>query len=287
MGTADKWIQVRDDLGHDPEPERPWVAMKVTMGEASHVGHVRSLNEDSCLADGNIAVVADGMGGHACGDVASRLTIEALRPLARRPSLTAAEVEDAIVAANEAILAEVRANPASAGMGTTVTGLALIQHFGNPHWLAFNVGDSRVYRVDGSATTQITKDHSEVAELVEAGRITAAEALTHPLRHVVTRSLGTSPMPDIDMWIFPPHRGDEFVICSDGLTNEVADVEIREISTRSGSAAQAAQDLVAAALEHGARDNVTTVVVRVADQHVEDDALVNTTPRKSLLEGTS
>lgn len=258
--------------------------MRLTMGAATHVGRVRAVNEDNYLATGQVAAVADGMGGHACGDVASRITIETLLPAAEATIVRADDIQDAVAAANEAILAASALDTSKSGMGTTITGLALVEHFGNLHWLAFNVGDSRVYRVLPEGLEQITHDHSEVAELVDAGRITAEEAKTHPLRNVVTRSLGTNPMPEMDTWLFPPRTGDAFVVCSDGLTNEVEDDEIARIVRDAATPADAAAMLVGAALDSGARDNVTTVVVRIDDGTVEDDTLVSTMPRAIRLE---
>lgn len=259
--------------------------MHLTMGAASHVGKVRSVNEDSCLAMGSLAAVADGMGGHACGDVASRIAKDALAALSNRSQLGAEEIRAAILGANASIVEAGRADPAKAGMGTTVTGIALIEHFGNPHWMVFNVGDSRVYRITAAGCEQITRDHSEVAELVAAGRITKEEAATHPLRNVVTRSLGTDPAPDVDTWLFPPHIGDLFVICSDGLTNEVSETDIARIAVEAATPGDAAAHLVSAALDHGARDNVTTVVVRVdGAPDEENDTIVSTRPRKTLEE---
>jgi protein phosphatase len=257
------------------------------MGAASHVGAVRALNEDSCLAGTHLAVVADGMGGHARGDVASRLTIDAFRPLADRSDLTPDDVRRAVTAANAALLDDARVHPERDGMGTTVTGIALVDHFGSPHWLVFNVGDSRVYRLDDGFVRLLTHDHSEVQELVDAGRLTDAQARVHPLRNIVTRSLGTDPAPQVDVWLFPPNPGDSFLLCSDGLTNELDDDGILDLwrNRRSASAATAADSLVEAAVDAGGRDNVTVVVVRATGDATDDDAALATTgPRSRFFE---
>lgn len=250
------------------------------MGAASHVGNVRQVNEDSFLARDGFALVADGMGGHACGDRASALAIEEFAGLEHRP-LRAEWIRDAITAANEAIVAEAVAAPEKAGMGTTLTGVALVEHDGSPHWLVVNLGDSRVYRLTGSTATQLTVDHSEVAELVARGQITLEQAHRHPLRNIVTRSLGVDPMEPADMWLFPPSpEGDAFLACSDGLTNEIDDATIGSIVGVAATARDAAAALVAAAVEAGGRDNVTAVVVRsVAEVDDVDDLDVNTAPR--------
>lgn len=260
--------------------------MHFTLGSASHVGKVRTINEDSFLAASRVAAVADGMGGHACGDVASQVAKAALSSLSHQPTFSAADVRQAILDANSSILNAGRTDTAKAGMGTTITGIALVEHFGNPHYLVFNVGDSRVYRIAGDGSCeQLTQDHSEVAELVAAGRITAEQALTHPLRNVVTRSLGMDPPPRIDTWLSPPHAGDTFLVCSDGLTNEVSESEITQIVGAAETPQKAADDLVNAALKQGARDNVTIIVVRTnGDTTDVDDTLVDTRPRKSLKE---
>ncbi|HSX67375.1 PP2C family protein-serine/threonine phosphatase [Nocardioides sp.] len=256
------------------------------MGAASHVGAVRALNEDSCLAGTHLAIVADGMGGHARGDVASRLTIEAFQVLADRSDLTPADVRRALAAANTALLDDTREHPERDGMGTTLTGIALVDHFGSPHWLVFNVGDSRVYRLSDTGLQLLTHDHSEVQELVDAGRLTDAQARVHPLRNIVTRSLGSDPAPEPDVWIFPPNPGDTFLLCSDGLTNELDDAGILALwrDRTTASAESAAGRLVTAAVDAGGRDNVTVVVVRLAGEHTDDGALATTGPRSRFLE---
>jgi len=255
----------------------------IDVGATSHVGRVRAVNEDSYVATGQLQVVADGMGGHACGDVASSLAAESFRELAAQGDLTQESVKRAISQSNSTILAEGAAHPEKAGMGTTIAGLALISWGGSSHWMAFNVGDSRIYLVTGEGITRVSVDHSEVSELVAAGRITEQEARTHPLRNVVTRSLGTDPEPSVDAWLFPPESGERFVVCSDGLSNELLDVEIARI-TRDASSAQAAADaLVQAAVDAGGNDNVTAVVVVVGAGAGEDeDEETSTLPRGSL-----
>ena len=152
--------------------------MQIDMGAASHVGRVREVNEDSFLAQGTLAVIADGMGGHARGDVASGLTVREFTALLDHVDLGPLDIRAALEDANRAILEDAAADDAKRGMGTTVTGLALVDYNGFPHWLVFNVGDSRVYRLGGPKPEQLTVDHSEVAELLAAGRLTATEAPT-------------------------------------------------------------------------------------------------------------
>lgn len=239
---------------------------RIEAAAATHVGRVRAVNEDSFLTLPAVVVVADGMGGHACGDVASALAIGAFAELGDGP-LRPEDVVEAVARANRTILAEGEARPERDGMGTTVTGVALVDLDGVPHWLVFNVGDSRVYRVGDGEVSQVTVDHSEVARLVAAGRITPAQARVHPLRNVVTRSLGMEPTPVPDTWLAPVAEDDLFLVCSDGLTGELEDEEIgevvRSVRARDGDLAAMADALVAAAVEAGGRDNVTVVLARL------------------------
>lgn len=256
--------------------------MRIEMGAASHVGQVREVNEDAWLILTELAVVADGMGGHSCGDVASALAVDQFRSLAERTEVQAADIHHMMERANRAILDAAAQDPAKQGMGTTLTGIALVDYSGSAHWLVFNVGDSRVYRVIGDSCVQLTVDHSEVAELVAEGRITAAEARVHPHRNVITRSLGSDPPPAADVWIFPPDPDETFVLCSDGLSNELDGREIARVTTGARSPRDAAAQLVGAAVEAGGRDNVTAVVVQlVAGEDDVDDTEVSTAPRPS------
>lgn len=232
---------------------------------ATDVGRVRAVNEDSFAMLPSVAIVADGMGGHASGDVASGLTIETFESFFASGPIRATDVVDAVLEANAAIVAEAERHPEKAGMGTTLTGVALVEVDGTPMWLVVNVGDSRVYRLSPAGLRQVTKDHSEVAQLVSIGAITAEEARTHPLRNVITQSLGTSPPPRPDTKMLPVAPDDLFLICSDGLTGELTDDEILDIARRTlgsgGSLDNLARSLVDAAVNAGGRDNVTVVLV--------------------------
>lgn len=257
--------------------ELPGLILRV--GAATDTGRVRDHNEDSALAEGGIFVVADGMGGHAAGEVASGIVVETMRELVRRDDLTSDDVTRQLLLANQRILDAVASHPEQKGMGTTASGLALVTAGGADHWAVFNVGDSRVYRhIDGSLT-QVTVDHSEVQELVDAGVITSEEARVHPSRNVVTRSLGTDYAYHSDVWVLPPYAGERFVLCSDGLTNEISDELLFEILQHNPDPQAAAEELVRAAVEAGGRDNVTVVVVNL-DGDVGDDLSV-TSPRAS------
>jgi protein phosphatase len=226
-------------------------------------GGVRRTNEDAVLVSPPVFAVADGMGGHAAGEVASALALEPLAALARMPDPKPEMVLNAIEAANEAILARGDERPQQRGMGTTLTGLCLGAMGGTPHWYVFNVGDSRVYRFAGNRLSQVTVDHSEVAELVAAGRIDAEQARLYPRRNVLTRSLGSDPAPTADMWVLPADPDETFLLCSDGLTLEVDDAHIGDVLARNMSPADTADALVSMALAAGGRDNVSVVVVRL------------------------
>ena len=233
--------------------------IRFSHGVATSVGRVRRVNEDSYLAVPPIYAVADGMGGHGSGDVASRLAIEALaRCVELRPLFTEA-VLHALEEANQVIVS--RAEPPSR-MGTTVTGVAGLETTGGDHLMVFNVGDSRVYRLAADRIVQVTVDHSEVQELVLAGVLSREQARTHPRRNVVTRALGAAPSLQSDHWLLPAVGGDRFLICSDGLTGELPDEVILPLLTVGGPQ-QAAEALVAAANDAGGRDNITAMVVDI------------------------
>jgi PPM family protein phosphatase len=229
---------------------------------------VRAVNEDSFLISGPVFLVADGMGGHNAGDEAS----QAVRSVfgsgftATVPASTAA-VLDAIERSNIAVRA-IEAPPGKPiGIsGTTLAGLALVEaaDSGMLHWMAFNIGDSRIYSWDGRSLSQVSVDHSAVQELVDAGVITGDEADEHPDRNVITRALGASDVVDADVWLVPASGSQTFVMCSDGLTKEIGDEQIARIlaqHTASEGGASLAEELVEAALVAGGRDNVTVVVL--------------------------
>lgn len=262
------------------EAPRTSTGMVVRAGAATDVGRVRKVNEDSVLADRTIFVVADGMGGHAAGEVASKIAVDTLSSLASAPVRRREDVVHALDQANRRILESVARHPEQTGMGTTAAGLAVVNAGGSDHWAVFNVGDSRVYRYVDGRLRLVTVDHSEVRELIDAGVITESEAARHPLRNVVTRSLGSEPAPAPDVWVFPPHPGERFVICSDGLSGEVSLAEIEALVRDLDDPAECAEALVSAAVEAGGRDNVSVVVVALdaADEDGGDDD-VDTAPR--------
>ena len=236
----------------------------IVAGHRTDIGLVRLHNEDSALVGRRIWAVADGMGGHAAGDVASRLVIEGLRPLDAVAELRAADVVAALRETNERILAYGSTHPDALGLGSTVTGVALVGIGAVPHWAIFNVGDSRVYRVSGDVLTRATVDHTEAEQLVHEGVITPQQARSHRSRNILTRSLGQPGTLLVDLWVAPVTPGERFLVCSDGLTSELDDDAIRHIVVDTEDPNRAADALVEAALLGGGRDNVTAIVVDVA-----------------------
>jgi PPM family protein phosphatase len=259
--------------------------MTPAFGFASSVGRVRELNEDAVLAEPDIYAVADGMGGHAAGEVAAALALEALTPLAGRTGLRPDDVLAAIAAGNVSILAFTSQQAETVGMGTTISGICLGAVGGSPHWFIFNVGDSRVYRYANRELVQVTVDHSEVHELVASGRISSEDARTHPRRNVVTRSLGSDPAPSADMWVVPANAGDRYLICSDGLTSEVVETEIADVLGCDLEPQLAADTLVAMAEEAGGHDNISVIVVELPGAADETPVEVTTAPRGRLAQG--
>jgi protein phosphatase len=256
--------------------------LDVRWGAASDVGRVRRGQEDDLIATGNLFAVADGMGGHLAGEVASQLAVDALRAISDAATLTVEAVTDAITRASDSI--QVQANdPAGSrqGMGTTLVGLALVKDGSDDLWLIFNIGDSRLYRFADGELLQVTVDHSEIQELVESGTVSHDEARTHPQRNVITRALGSVPPPVADLWLIPPVFGERYVLCSDGLTGELRDEQIAEVLTATEDPQEAARLLTEGALEAGGRDNVSVIVVDVVAPSTvaEQSADETTVPR--------
>lgn len=222
------------------------------------IGKLRKQNEDAAWFDEARAVfaVADGMGGHLAGEVASRMAIEAVQRMAReneRPGIAA--LREAVACAHETILAHAQDHIECAGMGTTLSVLWLGENYA---YIA-HVGDSRIYRLREGSLTQITQDHSLVEELVRAGLITREQARTHPRRNIITRALGTHGENEPDMLVTDVQDGDVFLLCTDGLTGMVPDDEIERTLRDCGMEA-AADRLLALALDAGGRDNVTLIL---------------------------
>jgi protein phosphatase len=234
-----------------PASEPRWAADSV-------VGRVRESNEDSYCAKPGLFVLADGMGGHVAGEIASALAVAEFRRALSTEPATLESVSAAVGAAHNRILAEASAQPALTGMGTTLTALLAL---GDDQWTAVNIGDSRLYRFGDGRLEQLSVDHSGVQELVDAGQLTVEQARVHPLRHVVTRSLGSRERPRPDVRRLPRQPGQRFLLCSDGLTDELEDGDIAAVLRDASDPAAACTRLIAAAEAAGGRDNITVIVV--------------------------
>jgi protein phosphatase len=243
-------------------------------GAATDVGRVREVNEDSYLAAPPVFVVADGMGGHDGGDVASRIVVEEFARLAeegydpRRGSIAVAET---LVACHRRITEYAEEQSRHTGRdfqaGTTAVVALLVeddaQEGGAPKWLLANVGDSRIYRFVDGDLEQVSVDHSLVQELADEGTITREEMSSHPARHVVTRALGGPELEDADYFLLPLASAERLLLCSDGINEMIGDQEVAAILADATDPRDAADRLVAAAVAAGGRDNATAVVVDV------------------------
>src|SRR5690554_612191 len=242
----------------------PAGVLHITVAAASDLGMVRKVNEDSYLAEGELFLVADGMGGHSFGDRASQSVVATFAAaLADTSPLSPEQVVQTIHTSNQAVVAMTDDDDESVS-GTTLAGLALVKSARAHHWMAFNVGDSRVYSWDGRKLEQVTVDHSAVQELLDSGQITAIEASEHPHRNVVTRAIGVADIVDPDIWLLPVSGSQVFLVCSDGLTKELDDDQVASILAnrfQGKDGLSVAERLVDAALAAGGADNVTVVVV--------------------------
>jgi serine/threonine protein phosphatase PrpC len=237
-------------------------------GASSDVGLVRQVNEDSFLVAPPVFVVADGMGGHSGGDVASQLVVEEFQRLAEDydPARGAEQVADAFARAQARIVDYGNAHrELSPGWhaGTTAVVAVLVDDNGVTKWLLANLGDSRIYRITEGHLEQISVDHSVVQELIDSGEITAEQASVHPERHVITRALGSPEGIQPDFFLLPLGSVERLLLCSDGVTGMIGDDEIEEILEAVADPRDAADRLVQAAVAAGGRDNATAVVVDV------------------------
>lgn len=233
-------------------------AARAPFGSRTDVGCVREHNEDSLVVKPPLYVVADGMGGHEAGEVASEIAVQVIAD--KSPSTPDGQaLSAAVVAANREILDAARDGRGREGMGTTVTA-ALLE---GERLVIAQVGDSRAYLLHQGKLQQLTRDHSLVADMVEAGHLTAEEARIHPSRSVITRALGSVEGTQPDLYELNVETGDRLLLCSDGLTSMVRDPQIEEILRRVQDPQRCAAQLVNEAITAGGHDNVTVVVVDV------------------------
>ncbi|WP_417192986.1 PP2C family protein-serine/threonine phosphatase, partial [Bifidobacterium pullorum] len=250
----------------------------------SDVGTVRSNNQDSSFAGEHLVAICDGMGGHAGGDTASTIAIRSLAHIERDDTkldvhACATMMETSVLAAHDAIVGKAKRERKLAGMGTTVTAVALVEGY----WVLAHIGDSRAYLLRDGHLVRMTQDHSYVQHLINTGRITEAEARNHPQRNVVMRVLGDfdiDPRPDIA--IRKAHAADRWLLCSDGLSGVLEDSTIQEILSTVADQGECAQQLVAMALRAGSTDNVTAVI---ADATLALDADAFDLPHQTPLVG--
>ena len=235
---------------------------------ASHIGKIRASNQDSGSVGNHLFVVADGMGGHAGGDVASALAIRHLVQLDRPYSSVEEAREElyrGILDAGKELTRAVADHPELTGMGTTLSGMVRI----GEKVVVAHIGDSRIYLLRDGVLEQITADHTFVQRLVDSGRITPEEAAVHPRRSVLMRVLGDVDVdPEIDTHVLDTQPGDRWLLCSDGLSGYVAEREIAEILLTTHDPEEACDKLIQASLAEGAPDNVTAVIVHIADSDV-------------------
>lgn len=250
--------------------------LSLTWSFQSDRGNRRAVNEDSVVANPPLFAVADGMGGHSAGDIASAAVVTRLGDISGRAFLDADTIDQAL----ESALGDIdRVGDESAlGTGTTVTGVALTIVDDEAQWAVFNIGDSRVYFFADGELTQVTTDHSVVQEMVTAGLITREQADVHPDSNVITRAVGFHEKPVPDYSLVPVLPGQRILVCSDGLTKELTDRGIGHYLATAESAERAASELVAASLANGGRDNVTVLVL---DVDVAADEVETTRPSAS------
>lgn len=242
--------------------------LSVSWAASTDLGRHRAANEDSFVAAMPIFAVADGMGGHHAGDVASDAVVRALAALAGDARITRDALGLALATAVEnlrAVLPEEHH-----GAGTTVTGAAIVEEMGETRWAIFNIGDSRVYASVGDEFLQVTTDHSIVQQLVDSGQITKDEAEYHPHANVITRAVGLMDAPVPDYVLMPLVAGTRLLICSDGLTKELTDVGIQHFMENGGTPRHTVDELIRVALENSGRDNITAIVIDVESEDASE-----------------
>lgn len=235
--------------------------IRISWAAVTDVGRRRAANEDSFIAAPPVFAIADGMGGHLAGDLASAAVVTRLAEARTSDFIAPESIEPALERASADI--DVISDGSEIGVGTTVTGAVLTLVDGDPYFAIFNIGDSRVYRYERNELAQVTVDHSLVQQLVDSGVISQAQAHNHPDGNVITRAVGFQSQPTPDFWLLPLHAGLRLLVCSDGLTGEVEDERLRMHLAAGLSADETASALVDAALAEGGRDNITVLVVDV------------------------
>ena len=225
----------------------------------THVGLVRLLNEDTVFADTPPYGVADGMGGHNAGEVASRLAADRMMERLHGKEPSQELMKAALIDVNRAVFSEQVSHQEYSGMGTTLT----VLWEGETNVYLGHIGDSRAYLLRDGSLSQVTRDHSLVQEMVSQGLITREEALVHPYRNVITRAVGTDPYVESDCLTLEKSKGDIWLLCSDGLSNFVSD-EVIERTLKEQALDPAADTLLQTALQNGGRDNISLLIAEVS-----------------------
>lgn len=233
--------------------------ISVAVGAATDVGLRRRINEDSLLAKHPVFLVADGMGGHEAGEVASAAAVAAFSSLIGLSSVHAGDVVEALDDARGSV--DALATGTRGGAGTTLSGVLVSQQNGDGYWLVVNLGDSRTYRFADGTLEQISVDHSVVQELIDAGQMTIEDAASAADRNVITRALGAGSDADADFWMLPANVGDRILVCTDGLSGELDAEALRRVLAEEPDPQAAAARLVHEAILSGGRDNITAIVV--------------------------
>lgn len=256
-------------------------------GVRTDVGLKRKANEDSHLSGYPVFVVADGMGGHDAGDRASQAVVQQLSALVGRDGLQPEDLAAVLDRAQAAV--GLIADETERGAGSTLTGVIVTHQGGLPHWLVFNVGDSRVYRLRDGELVQLTVDHSVMQQLLDEGTLDPSEIDSYQGKNVITRAMGADDS-DADYWLHPIVQNERLILCSDGLSGEVTDEVIRSTLLATPGAQAAADALVELALQNGGKDNVTVIVLDVVaggiDPLIDDLTAVNSRQQPDLNENT-
>jgi serine/threonine protein phosphatase PrpC len=252
----------------------------INHGVATDTGNLRPQNEDSYLVSDRLVAVADGMGGHNAGEVASAMAVALLQERTGDDVITADAFVDVITTINRTIYEEATSASSQRGMGTTLAAVLMVADDAVPHAIVANVGDSRTYLFRDGELRQVSVDHSYVQELVTEGIITADEARSHPRRNIVTRALGIDPNVMVDTWTIPLMVGDRFMLCSDGLVDEVAVGDITSILAGIEDPTEASRQLVAIAKARAGRDNITVAIFDVGSVEPGAVLIAPTTRRK-------
>jgi PPM family protein phosphatase len=254
--------------------------MKVRVGVRSDIGRLRQRNEDAYLVKDGLFVVADGMGGHRGGDVASTLALETIES-ADSGDITLEALVGDIKRANQAVMERGEADRELRGMGTTIT--AVIAEDGKAH--VAHVGDSRAYLLRSGALQQLTEDHTLVQRMVREGRLTEDEAAHHPQRSVLTRALGVDEDIPVDELSLDVHPGDRLLLCTDGLSNMIDRDRIRKILSRERDPQAACDKLIDAANRAGGDDNITVIVLDFEEDAGEPTSAGSASPADSAEDG--